>query len=252
MLQDIDGPEDLKKLSRDELEQLSEEIRMYIIETVSKTGGHLASSLGSVEITEALHYTFDAPRDKILWDVGHQAYAHKIITGRRDQFHTLRKHGGISGFPNIFESEYDAYGVGHASTAISAALGFSVARDYNDDDYYVISVVGDGAISNGLAFEGINQAGHMGKDRFIIVLNDNEMSISRNVGALAKYLTRITTERLYLQIEKDVWELLGKVPTLGGKAQKLASKIKESIKNLVIPNMLFEELGFKYFGPIDG
>jgi len=252
MLKDINCPEDLKELSRGELKHLSEELRMYIIETVSKTGGHLASSLGSVEITEALHYTFNAPRDKILWDVGHQAYAHKIITGRREEFRKLRMHDGISGFPNIFESEYDSYGVGHASTAISAALGFSVARDYKGEDYYVICVVGDGAISSGLAFEGINQAGHMGKNRFIIILNDNEMSISRNVGALAKYLTRITTQKLYLQIEKDVWELLGKVPTLGGKAQKLAGRIKESIKNLVIPNMLFEELGFKYFGPIDG
>lgn len=252
MLKSINSPGDLKKLSRDELRQLSEEIRLYIIETVSRTGGHLASSLGSVEITEALHYIFNAPRDKILWDVGHQAYAHKILTGRREEFKTLRKYKGISGFPNIFESEYDSYGVGHASTAISAALGFSVARDFKGEDYYVVCVVGDGAISSGLAFEGINQAGHMGKDKFIIVLNDNEMSISRNVGALAKYLTRITTQNLYLQIEKDVWELMGKIPTLGGKAQKLASRIKESIKNLVIPNMLFEELGFKYFGPIDG
>jgi 1-deoxy-D-xylulose-5-phosphate synthase len=252
MLEKINSPADLKNLSKDELKKLCDEIRIYIIETVSSTGGHLASSLGSVEITAAIHRIFDAPTDKILWDVGHQSYAHKILTGRRREFITLRKYNGISGFPNIFESDYDSYGVGHASTAISAALGFAVARDFNGEDHYVVSVVGDGAISSGLAFEGINQAGHMGKDRFIIVLNDNEMSISRNVGALAKYLTKITTQDIYLQIEKDVWELLGKVPSLGGKAQKLAGKIKESIKNLVIPNMLFEELGFKYFGPIDG
>lgn len=252
MLEKINGPKDIKALSIKELEELGKELRKYIIETVSKKGGHLASSLGAVELTEALHFVFDAPKDKIVWDVGHQAYAHKIITGRRDAFRNLRDYGGISGFPNIFESEYDTFGVGHASTAISAALGFAVARDFRGEDNFVISVVGDGAISGGIAFEGINQAGHMGKSRFVIVLNDNEMSISKNVGALAKYLTKITTQRLYLQIEADVWELIGKFPTVGGKAQTLAKKIKESIKNLVVPTLLFEELGFKYFGPIDG
>jgi len=252
MLERIDQPADLKKLSIEELKELAVEIRKYIIETVSKKGGHLASSLGAVEITEALHYVFDAPRDRIVWDVGHQAYAHKILTGRRKGFKSLREYGGISGFPNIFESEYDTFGVGHASTAISAALGFAVARDIRGEDNFVIGVVGDAALSGGMAFEGINQAGHMGKNRFVIVLNDNEMSISKNVGALAKYLTKITTQNLYLQIEGDVWELMGKIPTLGGKAQKLAGKIKESIKNLVVPNMLFEELGFRYFVTIDG
>ena len=252
MLENIDSPLDIKKLSIPELKTLSEEIRKYIVEVVSKKGGHLASSLGCVEIIIALHYVFDAPVDKILWDVGHQSYAHKIITGRREEFKNLREYNGISGFPNIFESKYDTFGVGHAGTAISAALGFAVARDLKGENNFVISVVGDGAISAGMSFEGVNQAGHMSKDRFVVVLNDNNMSISRNVGALSKYLTRITTGELYLQIEKDVWELMGKIPTLGGKAQKIAKKIKESIKNLIVPNMFFQDLGFNYFGPIDG
>ncbi|MDZ7859905.1 MAG: 1-deoxy-D-xylulose-5-phosphate synthase [Candidatus Krumholzibacteriota bacterium] len=252
MLENINSPSDIKNLSVSKLKDLVAEIRKYIIETVSEKGGHLASSLGCVEIIIALHYIFDAPKDKILWDVGHQTYAHKIVTGRREEFKTLREYNGISGFPNIFESEHDAFGVGHAGTAISAALGFAAARDIRGDDNFVISVVGDGAISSGMAFEGVNQSGHMGKDKFIVVLNDNEMSISKNVGALAKYLTRITTGQFYLHIEKDIWELMGKIPTLGGKAQKIASKIKESIKNLIVPNMFFEDLGFNYFGPVDG
>lgn len=252
MLDKISSPKDLKELSLEELEELGSEIRRYIIEIISSRGGHLASSLGCVEITLALHYAFDAPDDKILWDVGHQSYAHKIITGRREQFKDIRTKSGISGFPNISESEYDTYGVGHASTAISAALGLSVARDIRGGENFVVTVVGDGALTGGLAFEGINQAGHLKKNRFIIVLNDNEMSISKNVGALSRYLTKITTQKLYLQLEADVWELLGKIPSVGGKAKKLASRIKESIKNLVVPNILFEELGFRYFGPLDG
>jgi 1-deoxy-D-xylulose-5-phosphate synthase len=248
----ISSPKDLKELSIEDLEQLGSEIRRYIIEVISSRGGHLASSLGCVEITLALHYVFDAPKDKILWDVGHQSYAHKIITGRREEFRAIRTKDGISGFPNITESQYDTYGVGHASTSISAALGLTVARDIRGDDDFVVTVVGDGALTGGLAFEGINQAGHLKKNRFIIVLNDNEMSISKNVGALSKYLTKITTQKLYLQLEADVWELLGKIPSVGGKAKTLARRIKESIKNLVVPNILFEELGFKYFGPLDG
>lgn len=252
LLERINSPKDLKDLSMEELDQLGSEIRQYIIEIISSRGGHLASSLGCVEITLALHYTFDAPKDKILWDVGHQSYTHKIITGRREEFKDIRTRSGISGFPNISESEYDTYGVGHASTAISAALGLSVARDIRGDENFVVSVVGDGALTGGLAFEGINQAGHLKKNRFIIVLNDNEMSISKNVGALSRYLTKITTQKLYLQLEADVWELMGKIPSVGGKAKTLASRIKESIKNLVVPNILFEELGFRYFGPLDG
>ncbi len=252
LLEKIHSPADLKRLSIEELEALTAEIRQYIIEVVSKRGGHLASSLGCVEITLALHYVFDSPFDKIIWDVGHQSYAHKIITGRREAFMNLRTRGGISGFPSITESEHDMFGAGHASTAISAALGFAVARDLRGEDYFVIGVVGDGALTGGMSFEGINQAGHLKKNRFIIVLNDNEMSISRNVGALARYLTKITTKKLYLQLEADVWELLGRIPTLGGKARKLAGRIKESIKNLVVPTILFEELGFRYLGPLDG
>ena len=252
LLQRIDSPADLKKLKNEELELLCEEIRRYIVEVISSRGGHLASSLGCVEITLALHYVFDTPRDKILWDVGHQSYTHKIITGRREQFREIRTRKGISGFPSIYESEYDTFGVGHASTAISAALGLAVARDIRGDDHFVVSVVGDGALTGGMSFEGINQAGHLKKKRFIIVLNDNEMSISKNVGALSRYLTKITTQKLYLQLEADVWELLGKIPTVGGKAKTLASRIKESIKNLVVPSILFEELGFRYLGPFDG
>lgn len=252
LLDRINSPADLKKLSMDELERLSSEIRQYIIEVISKRGGHLASSLGCVEIALALHYVFDAPRDKILWDVGHQSYAHKILTGRREQFREIRTRPGISGFPSIFESAYDTFGVGHASTSISAALGFAAARDIRGEADFIISVVGDGALTGGLSFEGINQAGHLKKNRFIIILNDNEMSISRNVGALSRYLTKITTKELYLRLEADVWELLGKIPTLGGKARKLARRIKESITNLVVPTILFEELGFRYLGPIDG
>jgi 1-deoxy-D-xylulose-5-phosphate synthase len=252
LLDRIRTPGDLKELSLEELVALSAEIRQYIIEVVSVQGGHLASSLGAVEIAIALHYVFDSPRDKILWDVGHQSYAHKILTGRKEAFRNLRAREGLSGFPNTAESEHDAFGVGHASTSISAALGLAVSRDLLGEDHYVISVVGDGAISGGLSFEGINQAGHLKKNRFIIILNDNEMSISKNVGALARYLTRITTQKVYLQFEADVWELLGKVPRYGLKARKVARRMKESIKNLLVPTILFEELGFRYFGPLDG
>jgi 1-deoxy-D-xylulose-5-phosphate synthase len=251
LLESIDSPSDLKKLEIEELPGLAREIRNYIIEVLSKRGGHLASSLGSVELTLALHYVFDSPRDKIVWDVGHQSYTHKIVTGRREAFRTLRSKDGISGFPKITESDHDIFGAGHACTAISAALGLAAARDLRGDDNFVIGVVGDGAISGGMSLEGINHAGHLKKSRFVVILNDNEMSISKNVGALAKYLTKITTKNLYLQLEADVWELLGKVPH-GSTARKLASRIKESIKNLVVPTILFEELGFRYLGPLDG
>ena len=252
LLERISSPADLKKLSIGDLEPLACEMRQYIIDVVSQRGGHLASSLGAVEIALAVHYVFDSPRDRIVWDVGHQSYAHKIITGRREAFRELRTRKGISGFPNRFESECDSFGVGHASTAISAALGMAVSRDLRGEDHYCVSVVGDGALTGGLAFEGINQAGHLKRNRFIIILNDNEMSISRNVGALARYLTKITTKKIYLQFEADVWELLGRVPKAGGRARRLARRMKESIKNLVVPTILFEELGFRYFGPLDG
>ncbi len=251
ILERIDSPADLKKLKVSELPKLAAEIREEIISVVSETGGHLAPSLGVVELTLAIHYCFDSPKDKIIWDVGHQAYAHKLLTGRRRVFKKLRVKGGISGFPKIAESEHDAFGTGHASTSISAALGLACARDMKGEDYHVVAVIGDGALTGGMAFEGLNQAGHLKKD-LIVILNENKMSISRNVGALSQYLTRLISAPVYRRFEADVWELLGKIPTFGGKARKLASRIKESLKNLVVPGILFEELGFRYYGPVDG
>jgi len=251
IIDSIDSPADLKKVPLERLPELAREIREEIVRVVSRNGGHLGASLGTVELTLAIHYVFDAPRDKILWDVGHQDYGHKILTGRRSSFATLRKKGGISGFPRRCESEYDTFGVGHASTSISAALGMACARDLAGEDYHVVAVVGDGALTGGMSFEAINNAGILKKD-LIIILNDNKMSISRNVGALSKYLTMITSGRIYKRLEADVWELLGMIPKVGGKTRKLVRRIKESIKNLIVPGIIFEELGFKYFGPIDG
>jgi len=249
-LDSIRSPEDLKRLPPEALPELAEEIRERIIHVVSANGGHLAPSLGTVELTVALHYVLDTPRDILIWDVGHQSYGHKILTGRNDRFETLRQEGGLSGFPRRAESEYDAFGTAHASTSISAALGFACSRDLKKETHKVVAVVGDGALTGGLAFEGLNQAGVVGTD-LLVVLNDNSMSISPNVGAIARYLTRITSAPVYRRLEIDVWELLGKVPA-GGKARVLARRIKESLKNLVVPNILFEEFGFKYYGPIDG
>jgi len=250
VLPGIKGPEDLKKLSRKELLLLCAELREEIIGTVSRSGGHLGASLGVVELTVALHRVFTSPRDKIVWDVGHQAYGHKLLTGRREEFHTLRTRGGIAGFPKRAESPHDMFGVGHASTAISAAVGYAAARDARGEDHSVVAVVGDGALTGGLAFEGLNNAGQLQTD-LTVILNDNKMSISPNVGAIAKYLTRITSGRHYNRLEADLWDLLGKLPK-GSKAQVLAGRIKESLKQLVVPTILFEELGFKYYGPIDG
>ncbi len=250
LLPGIQGPEDLQNLSSQELEQVCAELREMIISTVSHTGGHLGASLGVVELTVALHKVFESPRDKIIWDVGHQAYGHKLLTGRQDDFHTLRTQSGISGFPKQCESPHDMFGVGHASTSISAAVGFAAARDARKEDHSVIAVIGDGALTGGLAFEGMNNAGQLNTD-MIVVLNDNKMSISPNVGAISKYLTRITAGKHYNRLEADIWDLLGKVPH-GSKAQILAGRIKESMKQLVVPNILFEELGFTYFGPLDG
>ena len=247
----MSGPKDLEDLDFKDLETLAEDIRERIISVVSRTGGHLAPSLGAVELTIALHYCLDSPRDKIIWDVGHQAYAHKLLTGRNDRFETLRTRGGLSGFPKISESEHDAFGTGHSSTSISAALGIACARDHKQEDYRVVAVIGDGALTGGMAFEGLNQAGHLKKD-LIVVLNDNRMSISKNVGAMSTYLTRLISAPVYRRFEADVWELMGKVPTVGGKARGVARRIKESLKNLVIPGVLFEELGFRYYGPVDG
>ncbi len=225
-------------------------MREQIISTVSRTGGHLGASLGVVELTVALHTCFDSPRDKIVWDVGHQAYVHKLLTGRLDRFDTLRRKGGLSGFPKRSESEHDMFGVGHASTAVSAALGYAAARDARGEDHKVVAVVGDGALTGGLAFEGLNNAGQANTD-LLVILNDNKMSISPNVGGIARYLTLITSDEFYNRFEGEVWKLLGIMPK-GDKAQILAGRVKEGLKNLVVPTILFEELGFKYFGPIDG
>jgi 1-deoxy-D-xylulose-5-phosphate synthase len=250
ILENIGSPGQLSDMSGSQLNQLCTELREKIINTVSDSGGHLGASLGVVELTVALHAVFKTPKDKIIWDVGHQAYGHKLLTGRFNDFHTLRQKDGISGFPKRSESKHDMFGVGHASTSISAALGFAVARDIKGTDEKVVAVIGDGSMSGGLAFEAMNNAGQIQPD-MIVVLNDNEMSISPNVGALAKYLTRITSGQLYTRFEADLWKLLGKLPH-GSKAQKLAHRVKEGLKQLVVPTILFEELGFKYFGPIDG
>ncbi|HZM14975.1 MAG TPA: 1-deoxy-D-xylulose-5-phosphate synthase [Candidatus Krumholzibacteria bacterium] len=250
ILERIDSPRDLKALSFEQLEKLAAEIRQEIVSVVSVQGGHLGASLGAVELTLAIHSVFDAPEDLIVWDVGHQAYGHKLLTGRRQRFHTLRQEGGLSGFPVRSESPFDTFGVAHASTALGAALGMAVARDLRKESRRIVAVVGDGGMTGGVAYEAINNIGHLGTD-LLVVLNDNEMSISKNVGALSKYLTRVTTSRVYSKFEAELWELLGKMPQ-GDKARLLASRMKEGMKNLVAPGMLFEELGLRYFGPFDG
>lgn len=247
----IDAPAEMKKLSLDQLKELAGEVRDEIITVVSQTGGHLGASLGTVELTVALLYVFDSPVDKIVWDVGHQAYPHKILTGRRSRFPTIRQYKGLSGFLRRDESEHDAFGAGHASTALSAALGMAAARDHLKQQFNVVAVVGDGALTGGMAYEALNNAGDLRKN-FIAILNDNEMSISPNVGGMSKYLTRMTSAPIYRRFEQDLYELLGKLPAVGHPAQEMAGKLKESLTNLVVPTLFFEELGFKYFGPIDG
>lgn len=251
LLDKIDSPADLKRLAADMLPELAAEIRELIIETVSNTGGHLASSLGAVELAIALHYVYDTPQDKLIWDVGHQAYPHKILTGRRKEFRTLRQLGGISGFPNPSESPYDAFGVGHSSTSISAALGMASARDLSGKHYKVVSVIGDGSLTAGLAFEGLNQAGHIKKD-LIVVLNDNEMSISRNVGALSTFLSRKITGRFATKLKVEVESFIKSIPRIGDKLMGIARKAEDSLITLLTPGMLFEGLGFHYIGPVDG
>jgi 1-deoxy-D-xylulose-5-phosphate synthase len=251
ILDRIHQPRDLRQLDHQQLVALCEEIREEIIETVTRAGGHLGASLGAVELTVAIHRVFDSPADRIVWDVGHQAYGHKLLTGRRDRFPTIRQYGGLSGFPVRAESEHDAFGVAHAGTSISAGLGMSVGLEAKGSDAKVVCVIGDGGMTCGMAFEALNQAGHLQKN-LIVVLNDNEWSISKNVGALSTYLTRLTSAPLYRRLEADIYELLGRIPKAGGAAQEMAHKIKESLKNLVVPGVMFEELGFKYYGPIDG
>ena len=251
LLDKLGQPEDIRKYSLFELESLAKEIRQLIIETVSQNGGHLAPSLGTVELTLALYSVFKFPQDKLIWDVGHQAYTHKILTGRKDKFSTLRQKGGITGFPNRFESPYDAFGVGHASTSISAALGMAVSRDLSGRSNKVIAVIGDGALTGGEAFEALNHAGELGKD-LIVILNDNEMSIDKNVGAMSEYLSRIRLMPQYKQAKHDVEEILSSIPRIGNRVLKTANQIKDSIRSVLVPGALFEEMGFSYLGPMDG
>ncbi|MBM7855499.1 1-deoxy-D-xylulose-5-phosphate synthase [Desulfohalotomaculum tongense] len=250
LLDSIYSPQDVKALSSRQLQILAGELREEIIKTVSKNGGHLAPNLGVVELTLAIHRVFDTSKDKIIFDVGHQCYVHKLLTGRRKEFHTLRQYGGLSGFPRCAESIHDAFGTGHSSTSISAALGMAVARDLRRENYSVVALIGDGAMTGGMAFEALNHAGHLGKD-LIVILNDNEMSIGENVGGLSKYLTRIRTDPMYSRGKDEIENLLKKLP-IGKQVLKVAERLKDSLKYLVVPGMLFEELGFTYLGPIDG
>jgi 1-deoxy-D-xylulose-5-phosphate synthase len=251
ILPNINYPADIRKLNIAELNKLAQEIRKMIIDTVASSGGHLASSLGTVELTLALHYVFDTPEDKIVWDVGHQAYAHKIITGRKDVFSTLRTKGGISGFPRREESPYDTFNVGHSGTSISAATGFAEANCLKENHRKIVAVIGDGSMTTGMAFEGLNWAGDRKKD-LIIVLNDNEMSISPNVGALSSYLNRVMTGHTVTRIKTDIKNFLKGIPSIGDHILKLSQQVEESLKTFVVPGALFEELGFTYVGPLEG
>src|SRR5690349_18140630 len=253
LLRAIDSPTDLKKLDRSKLHQVCDELRQYIVDVVSVHGGHFAASLGVVELTVALHYVFNTPYDQLVWDVGHQAYGHKILTGRRDEFNTIRKYNGLSGFPKRSESEYDTFGVGHSSTSISAALGMAMASHYKGEEKRQhVAIIGDGAMTAGEAFEAMNHAG-IEKSNLLIILNDNCMSIDPNVGALKDYLTDITTSYTYNRFRDEVWNILGKISKFGPNAQEIVSKIESGIKASILKqSTLFESLKLRYFGPIDG
>jgi 1-deoxy-D-xylulose-5-phosphate synthase len=251
LLDKVNCPSDIKHLSVEQLGILAEEIRHFLIENLATTGGHFGSNLGVVELTLALHQVYNSPVDKIIWDVGHQAYVHKILTGRKHLFPTLRKLKGMSGFPKRAESEHDMFDVGHSSTSISAALGYAIARDLNQEDYKVVAVIGDGAMTGGMAFEALNHAGHVKTD-MVVVLNDNEMSISTNVGAITNYLTKLRVDPHYSNFKKDLASLLHKIGEIGGKTEKYLKRVRDSLKTLLVPGMLFEEFGFTYMGPIDG
>lgn len=251
LLETIDSPTDLKKLTPEQLPALAAEVRQFLLETVSTTGGHLGSNLGTVELAIALHYCFDSPRDKIIWDVGHQAYTHKILTGRRQRFHTQRQYKGISGFPKRCESEHDAFGVGHSSTSISAGLGMAAAADLDGSKNHAIAVIGDGSLTGGMAFEALNQAGHL-KKNLIVILNDNEMSISKNVGAFSTFISRKMTGRYYRDLKKEMQGLLKHIPSIGSDILHFARRAENSLKGFLTPGALFEALGFDYVGPLDG
>lgn len=250
-LDKINSPYDIKKLSIDELKILCSEIREYLLNTVSKTGGHIASNLGVVELTVALHYVLNCPYDKIIWDVGHQTYVHKILTGRKERMSTLRQLNGMSGFPKREESIYDVFDTGHSSTSISAAIGMARARDLKNEKYEVVALIGDGALTGGMAFEALNDVGRS-NTKLIVVLNDNEMSISPNVGGLSTYLSKIRTEPRYLSTKKDVENILDHLPLVGKRIKRFLKRIKDGVKKMVVTGMLFEELGFTYMGPVDG
>lgn len=251
LLQHINSPADLKKLSPNQLRELSDELRQFIIDIVSVHGGHFGASLGVVELTVALHYVYNSPQDKIIWDVGHQAYGHKILTGRRDNFHTNRKYGGISGFPKRSESEHDAFGVGHSSTSISAALGMAVANEIDGNGHKAVAVIGDGAMTGGQAFEALNNAGFMNKD-VLVILNDNNMSIDPNVGALKEYLADVTSSKTFNRVRDEIYDLLGHFKSAGTTMRKVASRLEAAITAALTPGSLFRSLGFKYYGPVDG
>ncbi len=253
LLSMINSPEDLKKIAREDLPQVSDELRQFIIDVVSTNPGHFGASLGVVELSVALHYVYNTPYDRLVWDVGHQAYGHKILTGRRDVFHTNRKYKGISGFPNRFESEYDTFGVGHSSTSISAALGMAMAaKRKGEEDRNIVAVIGDGSMTAGLAFEGLNNAG-IENSNILVILNDNHMSIDPNVGALNEYLLDITTSKTYNKVKDEVWNILGKLKKFGPNTQSFIQKIESGIKSVILrQSNLFEALNFRYFGPVDG
>ena len=251
MLEKINAPEDVKNLNLQEKKQLAEEIRKYILEIVSKNGGHLASNLGVVELTIALHSVFNEPKDKIVWDVGHQTYVHKILTGRREQLKNIRKLGGIAGFPKTKESAYDCFNTGHSSTSISAALGMARARDLKGEDNSVIAVIGDGALTGGMAIEALNDAG-FSKCKMTVILNDNEMSISPNIGGLNMFLSKLRTKKLYTASNISGKKIISKIPIIGKPTVKIVQRFKRSIKQLIIPKMFFEDIGFTYLGPVDG
>src|SRR5438874_5487374 len=251
LLEKINSPEDLRRLRPDQLQDVAEEIRQYILETMSRVGGHTGASLGAIELAVAMHYAFDTPRDRLVWDVGHQAYAHKILTGRRDQLSSIKQYGGLSGFLRRDESEYDTFGAGHASTSLSAALGMAIARDRKDEDHHVVALIGDASLAGGMAMEAVNQAGHL-KTRLIVVLNDNEMSIAPAVGALTGYLNRIREAHGYHRYKDEVEEKLLSIPSVGERLHHAAKTVKDAIAAAVLPGALVNELGFKYIGYVDG
>lgn len=251
LLSTLHSPAELRELKPEQLEQVCRELREFIIETVSLHGGHFGASLGVVELTTALHYVYETPKDLLLWDVGHQAYGHKILTGRREEFHTNRKYQGLSGFPKRSESPYDAFGVGHSSTSISAALGMAVARDLDGSDKKVVAVIGDGAMTAGMAFEALNNSGALDSD-LLVILNDNNMSIDPNVGALKEYLAEITTSKTFNKMRDEIYDLLGHFKKAGEKMRKVASRLEKAVTAAITPGALFQALGFKYYGPVDG